>query len=119
MGRRDVLGLKPDPGLKRLRDIFEIPTIFPMSKAVVSPPVDWPCSSKITGWFFLDNPDYEPPADLVDFIAMGAPPVCVNFGSMVLVERSNLISTVVHAACSAGKRVLLITGWATPPNDLP
>ena len=37
---------------------------------------------------------------------------------MVLVERTNFVQDAAKAAIACGKRVLL-TGWASPPKDLP
>ena len=121
--RSDVLGLSPaDPGLQRVFDMFEVKNFFVASRIVVPQPTDWPIQSNVCGWFFLDQEDYDPPEDLENFLSVdsGKPPVvCINFGSMVLVERTNFIRDAATAALACGKRVLIITGWASPPDDLP
>ena len=120
--RSNILGLKPaDPGMQRVFDMFEVETFFVASRAVVPQPTDWPVPSNVCGFFFLDQEDYTPPAALTAFLnSKGrAPVVCINFGSMVLVERTNFVRDAAMAAIACGKRVLLITGWASPPDDLP
>jgi UDP:flavonoid glycosyltransferase YjiC (YdhE family) len=122
--RTDVLQLTPaDPGLSRIFEMFEVPTMFVVSRSVVPQPSDWPIPSNVTGWFFLDQDDYIPPNDLSQFLKGNGkdnqPPVCINFGSMVLVERTTFIKDAAVAALKCGRRVLLITGWASPPTDLP
>jgi sterol 3beta-glucosyltransferase len=121
--RSNVLGLRPaDPGVQRVLDMFEVETYFVAARAVVPQPMDWPVPSNVCGFFFLDQEDYTPPAALTAFLKPGngrAPVVCINFGSMVLVERTNFIRDAAMAAIACGKRVLLITGWASPPEDLP
>eukprot|EP00946_MAST-07B_sp_MAST-7B-sp1_P000983 g983.t1 len=121
--RREVLGLSPaDPGLQRVLDMFQVKTFFVAARMVVPQPMDWPVPSNVCGFFFLDQDDYRPPAALEAFLdtSESAPPVvCINFGSMVLVERTNFVQDAAKAAIACGKRVLLITGWASPPKDLP
>lgn len=149
--RSDVLDLSPaDPGLQRIFDMFEVPTMFVVSRSVVPQPTDWPVPSTVCGWFFLNEDSYEPPEDLVKFLSGGGdgdgsgggggggddvddgdgkgsegskgsshPPVCITFGSMVLVEKTTFIVDAANAAMACGRRVLLITGWASPPKDLP
>ena len=51
------------------------------------------------------------------FLKDKSPPVCVNFGSMVLASKSGLISNALKAVRASGYRVLLIAGWAKPPGD--
>ena len=102
--------------------MFEVPTMFVVSKSVVPQPTDWPVPSNVSGWFFLDQEDYVPPKDLIEFLKADddqSAPVCINFGSMVLVERTTFIKDAALAAIQCGRRVLLITGWASPPDDLP
>ena len=93
--------------------------MFVVSKSVVAQPSDWPIPSNVCGWFFLNQLDYTPPQNLISFLQEGAPPVCINFGSMVLVERTTFITDAAKAALRCNRRVLLITGYASPPKDLP
>ncbi|MFG1947244.1 glycosyltransferase [Nonomuraea sp. NPDC048826] len=61
------------------------------------------------------RPDERPlPADLEEFLAAGAEPVYVGFGSMRVrgAEPEEVSRVVVEAARSQGRRVVLGSGWA-------
>lgn len=59
------------------------------------------------------RPDERPlPADLTEFLAAGPPPVYVGFGSMPLRAADEVGQAVAEAVRSAGRRVLLGSGWA-------
>ncbi|WP_405980221.1 glycosyltransferase [Streptomyces sp. NBC_00158] len=58
-------------------------------------------------------PDERPlPADLVEFLDAGEPPVYVGFGSIPMADPAGLARTVVEAVRARGRRVLLSRGWA-------
>ncbi|MGE7388699.1 glycosyltransferase [Streptomyces sp. NPDC004126] len=58
-------------------------------------------------------PDARPlPADLVEFLDAGEPPVYVGFGSIPMADPAGLARTVVGAVRAQGRRVLLSRGWA-------
>ncbi|MBB2940088.1 UDP:flavonoid glycosyltransferase YjiC (YdhE family), partial [Amycolatopsis bartoniae] len=68
------------------------------------------------------RPDDRPlPAELESFLAAGAAPVYVGFGSMLIrgTEAAEVSRTVVEAVRAQGRRVLLGSGWAglTPVDD--
>ena len=54
-----------------------------LSPSIVSKPKDRGSSIYMTGVWFLDRSEqYEPPADLIQFLEAGEAPICVGFGSM-------------------------------------
>jgi sterol 3beta-glucosyltransferase len=53
-----------------------------------------------------------PPADLVDFLAAGPPPVFVGFGSMASGQDGWLSETVAGALRRSGGRAIVQAGWA-------
>ncbi|RST01666.1 glycosyltransferase [Streptomyces sp. WAC07149] len=58
-------------------------------------------------------PDERPlPAELVEFLDAGEPPVYVGFGSIPMADPAGLARTVVEAVRAQGRRVLLSRGWA-------
>ncbi|MCK7624947.1 glycosyltransferase [Streptomyces sp. RS10V-4] len=64
-----------------------------------------------TGAWLL--PDDRPlPDDLAAFLAAGAPPVYVGFGSMALHTSAELAKVAVEAVRAHGRRVVLASGWA-------
>ncbi|GAB2766346.1 glycosyltransferase [Amycolatopsis magusensis] len=82
------------------------------SRHVVPPPADWPAAVHTTGYWFLPaDPAWTPPAELTAFLAAGAPPVCVTFGSLVGADPARTARTVLAAVRAAGVRAVLVAGW--------
>lgn len=79
--RDETLGLRRLPLRGRRTDGGTVLACF--SPVVVPRPEDWPANVNLTGYWFLDEPAWEPPGELAEFLAAGPPPVYVGFGSMV------------------------------------
>jgi sterol 3beta-glucosyltransferase len=75
----------------------------------------------VTGYWFLDHPpDWQPPADLVDFLESGPPPIYVGFGSMPSRDPEKICRIVLHALRQSGQRGVIATGWeGLSQSDLP
>ncbi|MBW8482981.1 glycosyltransferase [Actinomadura parmotrematis] len=99
--RRDVLGL---PKLPVRFPRPDVPVLACFSGAVVPRPADWPANVHLTGYWFLDEPAWEPPAELAEFLAAGPPPVYAGFGSMVPKDAEMTGLTVRTALKLAGVR---------------
>ncbi|MBT2450838.1 glycosyltransferase family 1 protein [Streptomyces sp. ISL-43] len=64
-----------------------------------------------TGAWIL--PDERPlPAELVEFLDAGAPPVYVGFGSMPMGASKDVAQVAIEAVRAQGRRVLVSQGWA-------
>ncbi|WP_169972660.1 glycosyltransferase [Tautonia rosea] len=87
------------------------PVLHAFSPNVIEPPNDWPATVHTTGFWFLDEPAYTPPPQLVAFLESGPPPVYVGFGSMASQEPEEVSRLVVEAIRNTGNRGLLATGW--------
>jgi sterol 3beta-glucosyltransferase len=98
----------------------EVPTLYSYSSHVIPPPSDWDDRSAIaTGYWFLDT-SFEPPPQLIDFLATGKPPVCIGFGSMTGQNPQTLAEMVSAALRQTKQRGILLTGWGGISNsDLP
>ena len=87
-----------------------------------------------TGYWFLDEGEkYEPPKELIDFIAKaredGKKLVYVGFGSIVVSDSNALLRVVVDSVLKADVRCILAKGWSerlsgsgtplSPPVDVP
>lgn len=112
--RQSVLHLPPakTPLLPRMRQ-RKIPLLNAVSPSVVPVPSDWTDLDYMTGYWFLNRPaDFQPPADLVKFLASGAPPVYIGFGSMGGEEADRPTQIALAALEKTGQRGILLTGWS-------
>ncbi|MGD2135796.1 MAG: glycosyltransferase [Gemmatimonadales bacterium] len=118
--RRDILGLSPMPlraPFPALRARSRL-MLYGFSPSVLAPPEDWPASAHVTGYWFLDDANgWEPPEDLVRFLADGRPPVYVGFGSMHARSAHAVTRLVLEALDRAGQRGILLTGWGALTDE--
>ena len=123
--RTQVLGLPPASCWGPLGALqrANAPVLYGYSPRVLPPPRDWGANLHVTGYWFLDAPPgWQPPAELVDFLRAGPPPVYIGFGSMVNTKPEAAAALVLEALARAGQRGLLSAGWgglksdALPPN---
>jgi sterol 3beta-glucosyltransferase len=97
------------------------PLLVAVSPTVLPRPKDWTAVNiHITGYFFLDEPTYQPPTELVDFLAAGESPVCVSFGSMVNKDANRISDAVLETLRRTGQRGVILTGWGSwKPDAIP
>lgn len=99
-----------------------VPFLYCVSPQILVPPVDYSDWVKVTGSWVLDESDkYEPPKDLVDFIAKAKEEkqkiVYIGFGSIVVSNPKELTRTVVNSVLKAGVRCILAKGWSDRLDD--
>jgi sterol 3beta-glucosyltransferase len=112
--RVETLSLPPLPASGPFKQIYrqQMPILYAFSPTMVPPPSDWPAWISVTGYWFLDRPAaWQPPAELVEFLAAGPAPVYIGFGSMPSRRPTALLNLVVEALQASGQRGLLLTGW--------
>lgn len=87
-------------------------TLYCYSPSLVPTPRDWPPEAVATG-YWLRGGGGEEPVDrgLADFVAQGAPPVYVGFGSSVGPDPARLGAAVSGALREVGARAVIATGW--------
>lgn len=100
----------------------KVPFLYNYSPYVVPPPLDYSDWVRVTGYWFLDEgQDFQPPQDLVDFIALarrdGKKLVYIGFGSIVVADPAALTRTVVDAVLKADVRCILSKGWSDRLGD--
>ena len=123
--RREVLHL-PSQGWRDYRAALGRALILlGYSRHVIPHPADWPPNVHTTGYWFMPDEAWEPPAALQAFLAAGPPPVCLGFGSMTASDPARLTDLLVRAVARSGQRAILLSGWAglgeaaLPPTILP
>ncbi|MEP7240761.1 MAG: glycosyltransferase [Devosia sp.] len=104
--RTGVLGVAAKPK----RRLEPAGVLYAYSPQVVPVPPDWTSNVLVSGYWFLDDPDWQMPASLRAFISAGPPPVYVGFGSMPGLDPAALTEAVVGGVARAGKRAILATG---------
>jgi sterol 3beta-glucosyltransferase len=97
------------------------PFFYGFSPQLVPKPYDWGESLHITGYWFLDQQhNWQPTAELLNFLAAGPPPVYVGFGSMSSRNPAALAEIAIEALQTTGQRGILSTGWGgLDPKTLP
>jgi UDP:flavonoid glycosyltransferase YjiC (YdhE family) len=108
---RQGLGLPAYSGRQFIDDLRRTPLVGAYSPRVIPPPGDWPATARVTGYFWLEGEDWQPPAALEAFLAAGRPPVYVGFGSMAGRDPAQTASLALEALALSGQRGVLVTGW--------
>ena len=79
---------------------------------MIPKPKDWGPHISVSGFYFLSLANtYNPPPDLAAFLAGGAPPVYVGFGSIVLDDPNTMTELIFDAVKKTGQRALISKGW--------
>lgn len=118
--RQQLLGLPPLPLSfnQMLRE--PNPTLYGYSPHVIPRPADWDSAIHVTGYWFMDDPDWTPPQHLTDFLDAGSAPVYIGFGSMTNRDPKSRTEIVLSALEKTGQRGILLSGWGgIHAEDLP
>jgi len=118
---RQNLNLLPLPflGLYSHLQQQQIPILHCFSPTVIPKPKDWSDWAYVTGYWFLEDSQWQPPADLVDFIESGVPPIYIGFGSMS--ERNpEVVTSLILDALMQTKQRGILSNWGDLQGvDLP
>lgn len=111
---RATLDLEPVPTTEgpSLHETLKVPFTYCWSPALVPKPKDWPAHIDVCGFFFRDQPQYDPSPELQEFLLLGTPPIYVGFGSIVVDNPQKLINTVIDAVRASGARAVISKGWS-------
>jgi sterol 3beta-glucosyltransferase len=85
--------------------------LYAMSRYVRPPLGDWPSNYQLTGYFFLDDEQWQPEPELVSFLESGERPVVISFGSMTYEDPSGLSNLLLEAIRLTGCRAIIQQGW--------
>jgi UDP:flavonoid glycosyltransferase YjiC (YdhE family) len=86
--------------------------LYAMSRHVSPPPDTWPAHHHMTGYFFLDDEEWQPEASLREFVEGGESPVVVTFGSMPHEDPREVTRLIVGAVERVGRRAVIQHGWS-------
>ncbi|MBI1293566.1 glycosyltransferase [bacterium] len=88
------------------------PVLYGYSHHVLPRPQDWQPQIYVTGYWFLDEGEgWQPPADLLHFLAAGDAPVYIGFGSMISRNPEEAARIALEALAQSGQRGVLAAGW--------
>lgn len=85
-------------------------TIYAFSPAILPKPDDWGLDTLVSGYWFLDEPDWTPDPALARFLDDGPAPVFFGFGSMPGLNPEALTGLILQALTMTGKRGVLASG---------
>lgn len=85
--------------------------IYGFSQHVLPRPADWPGTAQVAGYWFLDQPQWQPSDALRDFLDAGPKPVYIGFGSMVSSDAVGFTRKILDGVRKSGQRAVLATGW--------
>jgi UDP:flavonoid glycosyltransferase YjiC (YdhE family) len=115
LARREVLDLPPAPfwGPYNSNLLRKNPILYGFSPSVIPKPSEWNSDTHVTGYWFLDSADdWTPPAELSKFLANGAPPVYIGFGSMSSRKPEETVDLILAALTRTRQRAVLLAGWS-------
>ncbi|MFC0543455.1 glycosyltransferase [Kutzneria chonburiensis] len=101
--------------LSKRRAAAEWPVLHGFSPSVVPRPQDWRPGLDVVGYWWPTRPlGWSPPADVVQFLESGPPPVYIGFGSMPMptAESVRVSGLIAEALRTAGVRGIVQAGWA-------
>jgi sterol 3beta-glucosyltransferase len=110
--RREAMGLERLPLREPVADFDRrnMPVLYPFSTAVFPVPAGWDHDVvRVTGYWFLDGAlDAAPPAELIDFLRSGPPPVYIGFGTQLDTDPPLTTRIMIDALRRAEQRSVLV-----------
>ena len=109
--RQETLHLPPQTRRQSWQALLRMPVVQGFSSHVIPHPGDWPPTIHTTGFWFLDEyPGWQPPSDLLEFLAAGDPPVYVDLAVPPGGDPAGFARLVLEALERCGQRAILPTG---------
>ncbi|MCA9915492.1 MAG: glycosyltransferase family 1 protein, partial [Anaerolineae bacterium] len=120
---RKALGLPPTSfwwGNIRRMTQKRVPVIQGFSEDVIPHQAEWGDHVFTTGYWLLDEADWQPSPELVAFLAAGDAPIYIGFGSMPVPDPEATTQLIVDALQETNQRGIVNAGWAKlGASDLP
>ena len=93
-----------------LRERSDYLALFALSREVLPALPSWPKHFHVTGFFFLDEEQWQPEPDLVAFLQAGPPPVVISLGSTMHDDPAQLTALFLAAIDAVGCRTVIQHG---------
>ncbi|MAU08815.1 MAG: hypothetical protein CL607_03260 [Anaerolineaceae bacterium] len=120
---RQALGLPPTSfwwGNIRRMTRQHVPVLQGFSQHVIPHQAEWGDHVHTTGYWLLDEADWQPSPELTAFLAAGDAPIYIGFGSMPVSDPQATTQLLVEALQQTHKRGIINAGWAKlGASDLP
>jgi sterol 3beta-glucosyltransferase len=87
------------------------PLLFALSEALVPRPRDWPAHARVTGFWFLDEPEASLPPEVERFLEEPGPVLAVSLGSNIGPRASRVTATVMEALGQLPVRSVFTGTW--------
>lgn len=126
--RQEILKLSPIPflGTAYRQDAppnfksDEIPLLYQYSPLVIPQPSDCQqTNTHITGYWFPQDENYQPPPELIDFIEQPQKPIYIGFGSMTIRDPEKTAQILLEAIQTNKQRAIISPGWANLDKYMP
>ena len=110
---RRKLELPPAPRFGYFKQLgtARYPVLNGFSPHVVPRPTDWNEHVHVTGYWFPEDEEWQPPDPLRAFLEAGPPPVFIGFGSMPVRDPQWATAVILDAVQQSRQRAILHAGW--------
>ncbi|MFL4477102.1 glycosyltransferase [Paeniglutamicibacter sp. ORCA_105] len=96
------LGKTSRAATDRLRRKDNSPVLHGISPTIFPRPADWRSGLSLAGYWWPEaEPGWQPPAELLEFLAEGPPPVFIGFGSSAALDADFMLDTVRRSGVRA------------------
>ncbi|GHB78622.1 glycosyltransferase [Persicitalea jodogahamensis] len=103
-------------GLSKHYPSPDTPFLYGISPFLLKKPDDYPDNATFTGFWFGASSE-ELPADLLEFIQSGTPPLLLTFGSMPFNTRFDLQEAILKLTRTYQVRVIVMKGWGLKETE--
>jgi UDP:flavonoid glycosyltransferase YjiC (YdhE family) len=108
---RRKYGLASCSGGAYFRYVDSCASLEAYSTHVFPRPADWDERLHLTGYWYLDEPNWTPPQALLDFLQAGSPPIYVGFGSMTGGDPEAASRSIFDSIERNNVRAVVSGGW--------
>jgi sterol 3beta-glucosyltransferase len=92
-------------------------TLYAISRYLRTPDPKWPSHYYVTGFFFLEEKEWQPPLELIQFLESGDPPIIIGFSSIVHSDPKKMTDLLLEAIHLTGCRAIIQHGWSGLAKD--